>query len=849
MAVSGNVIELHIDDAEARYPISIDPLVWAEVKKLMASDAEANDLFGHSVTVSGDTAIVAAISEDDGGDGAGAAYVFERDQGGTDNWGEVEKLIASDPEAGASFGFSVALSGDIAIVGAPYDVSGGGTGAAYVFSRNQGGTDNWGEVKKLESSDIELNDVFGIGVAVSGDMAIVGAHREGAGGMNAGAAYVFSRNQGGADNWGEVKKLVASDAAMGDEFGRAVAIDGDVAVAGAPYESAELGAAYIFHRDQGGSDNWGEVKKLTETGAEALDNFGWSVAVSGDHVIVGEEAGGAPDKTGEVSIFRRDLGGTDNWGEVKRLSSSSGNSFDLFGLSVAIRGDRVVVGDRIENNRGAAYSFERDLGGADNWGEAQRFVSNDLEMVDEFGFSVSTSVDVVVAGAFREDEAAPSAGAAYVFDQRKGDGDPCVAGTECASGNCVDSVCCDLPCAGGTNDCQACSIAAGGAADGVCGARTNGATCDDGLYCNGPDDTCSGGACSVHANAPCVGPDGDADCVESCDEVTDACTANDPNGSTCDDGVFCNGTETCFSGVCGNPNGDPCLVNVGDADTDCSESCDEASDSCTSQDPDGSACSDGFFCTGTETCTAGACGSSTGDPCTVNVGDADFDCSESCNEGADSCTAIDPDGSACDDGTFCNGDESCTSGVCGSPTGDPCAANVGDADSNCSESCNEGADACVAVDPNGSACTDGVYCNGTETCTSGICGGSTGDPCAGNVGDADSDCSESCDEAADACSANDTDGSACEDGAYCNGTETCTAGVCGKLLGRPMRRFRGRLGCQLQRSVQRSDRRLHDARAERHSVPRRRSVLHRGRNLPGGDMRERRGPMRPSGRG
>ena len=562
-------------------------------------------------------------------------------------------------------------------------------------------------------------------------MAIVGANQEDAAGSDAGAAYVFVRSQGGADNWGEVKKLNASDAQADDFFGNSVSVSGDIAVVGGQGEDSGgsfAGAAYVFSRNLGGAENWGEVKKLVASDAAADDIFGITVAVDGDVAIVGAD--------------REDSGGT---------------------------------------NTGAAYLFSRDEGGADNWGELIKLTASDAQDQDEFGNAVALNGDAAVVGASNVDNGGGfQAGAAYVFALRKEDGDPCSSGAECVSRFCVDGFCCDTACGGNDpNDCVACSLAADGPADGTCGSITDGTSCDDGLFCTGVD-TCMAGVCNATGD-PCAANVGDADtnCSESCDEASDSCTANDPDGSACDDSTFCNGTETCTAGTCGSSTGDPCLVNVGDADTDCSESCDEGADTCTANDPDASSCDDSAYCNGTETCTAGVCGSSTGDPCLINVGDADTDCSESCDEGADTCTATDPDGSSClDDGSFCTGAETCQSGACVS-AGDPCAANVGDADTDCSESCDEGADSCTAADPDASSCDDSMFCNGTETCTTGVCGSSSGDPCAAFLGDSDLDCSESCDEGTDTCTATDPDGSSClDDGLHCTGPETCQAGTC-----------------------------------------------------------------------
>ncbi|MFH1132760.1 MAG: lamin tail domain-containing protein [Pseudomonadota bacterium] len=126
---------------------------------------------------------------------------------------------------------------------------------------------------------------------------------------------------------------------------------------------------------------------------------------------------------------------------------------------------------------------------------------------------------------------------------KKSNGETCSSITECQSGYCVDSVCCNTACGGGnTNDCQACSIAQGASVNGTCANRANGASCNDSIYCNGVD-TCQTGACSVHAGDPCPGPDGDTDCSESCNESSDNCTTNDPNGTSCPGG-------TCTSGAC-----------------------------------------------------------------------------------------------------------------------------------------------------------------------------------------------------------------------------------------------------------------------------------------------------------
>src|SRR6266849_2522128 len=251
-------ISLLIDDAEAVYPLRIDPL-FTQTKKLTASEAATNDRFGYSVATNGNTVVVGAYGKNSN---TGAAYIFERNQGGAENWGQVKKLTASDAAGGDDFGSSVSINGDTVVIGAW--VTNSNTGAAYIFERNQGGAENWGQVQKLTASDPAVYAYFGSSVSINGDTVVVGAY-----GKNPGRAYIFERNQGGAEHWGQVKDLTASDGVGGDQFGISVAIDGDTMVVGAWARNLGTGgAAYIFERNQNGVEGWGEVQKLTASDAE-----------------------------------------------------------------------------------------------------------------------------------------------------------------------------------------------------------------------------------------------------------------------------------------------------------------------------------------------------------------------------------------------------------------------------------------------------------------------------------------------------------------------------------------------------------------------------------------------------
>jgi len=235
-------------------------------------------------------AVVGSIDGSDAGDWNGAAYVFVRNG---ERWEEQAKLTASSVAEGLSdhFGWSVAINGDVAIVGSPYDDDAGkNSGSAYVFLYNG---DTWEEKKKLTASDAAAGDHFGRSVAIDGDMAIVGSPYDDDAGTSSGSAYVFVRN---GDMWEETKKLTARDTAAGDYFGWSVAISGDVVIVGADEDDdagGDSGSAYVFIRN---GDMCEEKRKLTASDATASDYFGYSVAISGDVAIVGsfgdDNAGG-----------------------------------------------------------------------------------------------------------------------------------------------------------------------------------------------------------------------------------------------------------------------------------------------------------------------------------------------------------------------------------------------------------------------------------------------------------------------------------------------------------------------------------------------------------------------------
>jgi hypothetical protein len=256
--------------------------VLNEFQKLLASDGAASDFFGSSVAVSGEVAVIGASSNDnDNGEAAGAAYVYRYDGTG---WVEEQKLLASDGEAVELFGSSVAVTGDVALIGANLDDDNGeAAGAAYVYRYD--GT-SWVEEQKLLASDGTSRDFFGRSVAVTGNVALIGAN----GDFPNGSAYVYRYD---GTSWVAEQKLLPSDGSGSNRsFGESVAISGNVALIGAQWDDDNgnnSGAAYVYRYD---GTSWVEEQKLLASDGTPFDTFGDSVAISEGVAVIGAERHG-----------------------------------------------------------------------------------------------------------------------------------------------------------------------------------------------------------------------------------------------------------------------------------------------------------------------------------------------------------------------------------------------------------------------------------------------------------------------------------------------------------------------------------------------------------------------------
>jgi hypothetical protein len=411
--VDGNQANNNAQNSGAAYVFTRSGGVWTQQAYLKASNTGANDGFGVSVAISGDTIVVGAQFEDSAGSqndnsalDAGAAYVFTR-SGAV--WTQQAYLKGHNTEAGDQFGTNVAVEGDTLAVGAIGEAGGStgvnhsdnnnppGSGAVYVFTRSGG---VWSQQAYVKASN--AGGLFGNSVALSGDTLAVGAQFEAssATGVNgndadnsaplAGAVYVFTRT--GTD-WTQQAYVKASNTEAGDRFGEDVALDGDTLAVGARFEASGVvgnqadnsvsnsGAAYVFKRTAG---IWSQEAYLKASHPENSNNFAGTITIAGDLVAVGarlEDSGStgingnqvsnsAPD-SGAVYVFKRTAG---VWDQKDYLKASNTGTGDQFGDAVALSGNTLAIaawfeassatgvnGNEADNNAagsGAVYVFD-----------------------------------------------------------------------------------------------------------------------------------------------------------------------------------------------------------------------------------------------------------------------------------------------------------------------------------------------------------------------------------------------------------------------------------------------------------------------------------------------------------
>jgi len=431
VSISGDVVVAGNMRSKALYIFVKPGGGWAnatETAQLQTTDYAdyPYSYFGRSLSISGDTVIAGAGNFNSE---QGAAYVFAKPLSGWANATQDARLTASDGSTGDQFGYSVAISGSTAVVGAYYHNL--RKGAVYVYNRGASGWANASESATLTASDAVNGAQFGSAVAISGDQILVGAQGAMSGASAyVGKAYVFVRPGGGwSGTLTENAILSASDGAAYDYLGMSVALSSDTAVVGAGNSNTSRGAVYLFVKPGGGwSGSLTQTAKLTASDAADYDQLGYTqgLAISGGTVVAG--AYGANNYRGKAYVFVKPVGAWVNATETAQLVASDGVDWDYLGASVAMSGDTVVLGASYASfdgstYPGAAYIFQKPGGGwSGTVNQAAKLRASDGVDMDGFGISVAMSGDTIAVGASTAPVVAtvPGPGAVYLFKKPGG---------------------------------------------------------------------------------------------------------------------------------------------------------------------------------------------------------------------------------------------------------------------------------------------------------------------------------------------------------------------------------------------------------------------------------------------
>jgi len=669
-------------------------LTWVEAQELASTDELTNQWLGASVALTSDSAFLGAPAA---GAGQGAVHVFERSGS---RFVASQVLKASDAVSRAYFGRAIAVSGDMAVIGAPGDFE--TRGAAYVFVRSGS---SWTEVNKLEASDGATADLFGHRTAVSnaapGATLVIGA--PGASGRR-GHLYVYERS---GSTWTE-QRLVAANSLAGDSVGLSLAFQGDTLLAGATFADESRGVVHAFVRS---GSTWNEQPRLDASDGLQYDRFGVSIALDGDTAVIGADHAkiGAHVGQGAAYVFERSGA---SFREVEKLWVPDGVQEEAFASSLALFGDTAIIGSPISEVgvnpfQGMARVFRRAATGFE---ATQELWDVGGEIGGGFANAIALHGGTALIGSPRF-QAPERRGSAFVFSLRGDLAETCALDAECVSGHCADGRCCDQPCDG---ECDACAVAFGALANGTCSSVPAGSlgapACAAPLGCTGRSSGCT--ACEA-----------DSDCAIGSYCGADAgCHPQKAAGERCDlgaladcrqDGCAACATGFCADGVCCNVACGGCracaMVITGEPDGSCAPVPDGA-------DPKQVCPADRNY--------PAACG-------------ADGDC-----DGRGACRAFARAGTPC-------GETTCSAGtvtglVCSSvgrceERSVPCAPYACD-DNACADACDvEGCtddayclgDVCADKKEDGGACSDGRECQNGHCSRNRCCNSACNGECEG----------------------------------------------------------------------------------------------------------------------
>ena len=399
--------------------VGVDSFEYSIVRgteKLNNLDAGIADEFGHAIAIDGDLAVIGVPKVDLEAPNAGIAYIYERRSDG--GWSKIAEVTAPDADQGDAFGFSVAIDGSTLVVGSTMDDDEAfNSGAVYIFERNLGGANNYGLVTKLTDANGGSKDQFGYSLGIDNGTLLVGARLDDNEGRNSGSAFVY--DQDAAGNWNLTTQLLPSTLMQGDQFGYDVAIDGDLFLVGARKSNEQRidsGSAYLFDRNLGGANSFGIVRQFVADDAVNFDWFGQSVDINNGVVVVGKPIRNGRQRTGEVYVYERNEGGTDNWGLVTQTSAPDGGLANQYGFSVALNDTTLYAGTRLDQNvsqnAGRVYAHSA----ADDWDLSRVVDSYDSANGDYFGQTVAASNTALFVTSPRDDDNGNRSGSVFTED-------------------------------------------------------------------------------------------------------------------------------------------------------------------------------------------------------------------------------------------------------------------------------------------------------------------------------------------------------------------------------------------------------------------------------------------------
>ncbi len=363
---------------------------------------QGNDNFGSGIDLRDSLVIVGESRADVNGFESGQARIYRLTSSDTAPLEEIFVLSPSSPREEDFFGIDVAIQGEYALVGASGLLETGlqnTRGRAFFFDRNVGGPHNWGEVLAVDDGINGAVSQYGSTIDTDGDFMITSAPQgTSVEANNSGLAYLYARNAGGANNWGEIKFFKSPNPVNGNQYGKQAKIDNDIAVV------SEDGSINIYYQDTGGPNNWGLVKTLDQP-----NNF---LDIDNDILVV---------TTGDdILVFQKDLGGADNWGLLKQLTSPPGGIAII--NTVSIYEDDIMVGDpgfasAGISHIGKVYHYSRNQGSSDNWGFVESISASDERRANHFGSDLSIYQDLLVVSSKNSDSG--SARQLYIFEREE----------------------------------------------------------------------------------------------------------------------------------------------------------------------------------------------------------------------------------------------------------------------------------------------------------------------------------------------------------------------------------------------------------------------------------------------